>query len=492
MQVSGLSRNFATISRLKHVLHSHTIRSFVGNSFHPKLISLAIGTPDHVRAWIQGKTECFFGVASPDDVRQGYISFRQTIENNLKMSGRSTQTTIVPEPYRHINYRNLVMSPVKKPPIAQPIVTQKLPHYLTKEAIDNSNKHRRDQRFDILGKEPLIKFLTDLNLLDYAEQAAVPQWIFFNEEIVQALCTLSADSDALNVYQQELLHHCTYHRIILFLRQLLITIKIADTGFIVCWLAHRPIHVRYLGPSRATNLYLLRLQDTLEILLFKHGGDPVRIQQPLQSSPWYRSMFGFQANPQGVGTERLCAFAIQQERICTITEKPWTHSFVEPGCALWRLSHLLLAAENNVCKEPFANVCHLALGNFPVVLIGGLLQDWCLSICPESARAAHPQLQEAIWQADKLPNHCLLLIHQLETPDASNCERLISLTPTPHNQHPVLPEISVTEQAAACIPTEACIDDCQLMTLKSVWYACTQGEISAKIFHSAKALLHAE
>ena len=492
LQVSGLSRNFATISRLKHVLHSHTIRSFVGNSFHPKLVSLAIGTPDHVRAWIQGKTECFFGVASPDDVRQGYVSFRQTIENNLKMSGRSTQTAIVPEPYRHINYRNLVMSPVKKPSIAQPIVTQKLPHYLTKEAIDNSNKDRRDQRFDILGKEPLIKFLTDLNLLDYAEQAAVPQWIFFNEEIVQALCTLSADSDALNVYRQELLHHCTYHRIILFLRQLLTTIKIADTGFVVCWLAHQPIHVRYLGPSRATNLYLLRLHDTLEILLFKYGGDPVRIRQPLQSSPWYRSMFGFQANPQGVGTEHLCAFAIQQERICTITEKPWTHSFVEPGCALWRLSHLLLAAENNVRKEPFANVCHLALGNFPVILIGGLLQDWCLSICPESARAAHPQLQEAIWQADKLPNHCLLLIHQLETPDASNCERLISLTPTPHNQHPVLPVISVTEQTAAYIPTEACIDDCRLMTLKSVWYACAQGEISAKIFHSAKALIHAE
>ena len=492
LQVSGLSRNFATISRLKHVLHSQTIRSFVGNSFHPKLISLAIGTPDHVRAWIQGKTECFFGVASPDDVRQGYVSFRQTIENNLKMSGRSTQTTIVPEPYRHINYRSLVMSPVARPPIAQPIVTQKLPHYLTKEAIDNSNNDRREQRFDILGKEPLIKFLTDLHLLDYAEQAAVPQWIFFNEEIVQALCTLSVNSDALNTYRQELLHHCTYHRITLFLRQLLITIKTADTGFIVCWLAHQPIHMRYLGPSRATHLYLLCLHDTLEILLFKYGGEPVRICQPSQSSSWYRSMFGFQTNPQGVGTEHLCAFAIQQERICTITEKPWAHSFVEPGCALWRLSHLLLAAENRVCKEPFANVCHLALGSFPVILIGGLLQDWCLSICPESARAAHPRLQENIWQTDKLPNFCLLLIHQLEAPDTSNCERLISLTPTPHTPHPVLPATSATEQAAIHIPTEACIDDCQLMTLKSVWYVCTQGEISAKIFHRAKALIHPE
>ena len=140
------------------------------------------------------------------------------------------------------------MSPVKRPPIAQPIVTQKLPHYLTKEAIDNNNKDRREQRFDILGKEPLIRFLTDLNLLDYVEQAAVPQWIFFNEEIVQALCTLSVNSDALNTYRQELLHHCTYHRITLFLRQLLITIKSADTGFIICWLAHQPIHIRSSRP----------------------------------------------------------------------------------------------------------------------------------------------------------------------------------------------------------------------------------------------------
>ena len=203
-------------------------------------------------------------------------------------------------------------------------------------------------------------------------------------------------------------------------------------------------------------------------------------------------MFGFQTNPQGVGTEHLRAFAIQQERICTITEKPWSRSFVEPGCALWRLSHLLLAAENQVCKEPLANVCHLVLGNFPVILIGGFFQDWCLSICPDSARAAHPRLQENIWRTDRTPNLCLLLIHQLEAPDVSNNERLISLTPTPHAPHPTLPAISATEQAAAQIPTEACIDDCRLMTLKSVWYVCTQGEISAKLFHRAKALLHAE
>ena len=90
-------------------------------------------------------------------------------------TGRNTQVTIVPEPYRHINYRQLVMSPTNKPPIAQSIVAQKLPYYLTKEAIDNTNKDRREKRLDILGKEPLIQFIKDLHLFDYAEQAAVPQ-----------------------------------------------------------------------------------------------------------------------------------------------------------------------------------------------------------------------------------------------------------------------------------------------------------------------------
>ena len=492
LQVSGLSRNFGNISRLKHILHSQTIRSFVGNSFHPKLISIAIGTSDHVRAWIQGRTECFFGVASPDNVRQGYITFKQAIESNLKSMSKNAQVNIAPEPYRHIDYRQLVMSPTHKPPIAQPIVAQKLPYYLTEEAIDNANKDRREKRLDIFGKEPLIHFMKDLHLFDYVEQAAVPQWIFVDEEIAQALCTLSAHVAALDVYKQELLHYRSYHRVILFLRRLLSATKAADTGFVICWQAHQPLHIRYLGPSRVKHLYLLRLRDTLEILLFKHGGGSLRIRQPSQSSPWYRSMFGFQTDPQGVGTEHLCVFALQQERICTITEKPWTHSLAEPGCALWRLSHCLLAEEGRVCKEPFANVCHLLLGNFPVIIIGGLLQDWCLSICPQSARAAYPQLQSNIWQTDQVPKLCLLLIHQTDKSKDESYEQLLTLTPTQHTLHPALPTADIIEQAAAKIPAEACIDDCQLMTLPSGYYACTQEEISAKLFCRAKALLLGE
>ena len=400
LRVSGLSRNFANITTLKHMLHSQTIRSFVGNSFHPKLISLAIGTTEQVNAWIQGRTDCFFGVASPDEVRKGYIVFRQAIEDNLKLKGRNTQVTIVPEPYRHINFRQLVMAPTNRPSVAQPIVAQTLPHYLTKEAVDKANKDRKEKRLDILGTKPLRQFLQDINLSVYVEQAAVPQCIFVDEEIVQALCSLSEYPDTLNTYRQELLQHRSYHRIVLFLCRLLSTIRIADTGFIICWSIHQPVHIRYLGPSQVKHLYLLRLRDSLEILLFKYGGDCLRIRQPSQSSSFYRSMFGFQTDVQGVGTNHLCAFALQQERVCTITKQLWKHSFVEPGCALWRLSYCLLVEEDKVCKEPFANVCHILLGKFPVILVGGLLKDGCLSICPQCARAAYPHIQSSVWQAN--------------------------------------------------------------------------------------------
>ena len=474
------------------MLHSQTIRSFVGNSFHPKLISLAIGTSEHIRAWIQGRADCFFGVAAPDEVRKSYISFKQAIEENLKLKGRNTQVTIVPEPYRHINYRQLVMAPTNKPPVAQPIVAQKLPYYLTKDAVDNAMDERKEKRLDILGKKPLRQFLTDVNLFDYAEQAAVPQWIFVDEEILQALCSLSIPTPALATYQQELLQHRSYHRVVLFLRCLLSTSKNTDTGFIICWLIHQPVHIRYLGPSRVKHLYLLRLRDTLEILLFKYGGESLRIRQPLTPTPLYRSMFGFQTDLHGAGSQHLCAFALQQEHICTVTERPWQHSIVEPGCALWRLSHSLLAAENKVCKEPFANACHHILGKFPIVLIGGLLKDWCLSICPQSARAAHPQIQSDIWNADQAPDLCLLIIHQTAIADTENCANIVTLVPTQRSPPPILPIETAAQQAAAKIPVDVCIDDCHQMTLPSGWYACTQGEISAIIFRRAQALLQIE
>lgn len=73
-QVSGLSNNCANITKLKHLLSSQTIRSFVGNSFHPKLISIAIGLPADIQAWAKGKLESVTNIATADCKKQLFVA----------------------------------------------------------------------------------------------------------------------------------------------------------------------------------------------------------------------------------------------------------------------------------------------------------------------------------------------------------------------------------------------------------------------------------
>ena len=114
LQVSGLSQNFARVNKFSYLLTSRTIRSFVGNSFHPKLVSIAIGTPEDLQEWVRGRRPCITNIAHPDTVRKYYIQLRQEIINSLERIKHSPKSALEPEPYRHLDYRALVMSPSRE------------------------------------------------------------------------------------------------------------------------------------------------------------------------------------------------------------------------------------------------------------------------------------------------------------------------------------------------------------------------------------------
>ena len=136
LQISGLSQNFASIKKFSYLLTSRTIRSFVGNSFHPKLVSIAIGTPEDLKEWVRGRQPSITNIAHPDTVtvRKYYIQFRQDVIKSLERIKHTPKTDLEPEPYRHIDYRALVMSPLDKPIVAQPTVGNIPPPYLTKKS----------------------------------------------------------------------------------------------------------------------------------------------------------------------------------------------------------------------------------------------------------------------------------------------------------------------------------------------------------------------
>ena len=243
----------------------------------------------------------------------------------------------------------------------------------------------------------------------------------------------------------------------LFLRCVLGSAKNTDTGFVIFWTVHQPIHVRYIGPDLAKHLYLLRLHDSLEIMLLKFGGEAINTRQPTIPNSTYKSMFGYQVTCVCTIAPSLCALALQRGPICTIVEKPWQYSIVEPGCALWRVSHCVLAEAGTVCQEPLANVCHLTLGRLPVLIVGGKLEDWCLSICPSSAQAVYPRTQSAIWA----PEHCVLLIYQITYVETESYERIATLSPDQQKPSLSLPPETAVCQAAEQLHVEACIDACQ-------------------------------
>ena len=121
----------------------------------------------------------------------------------------------------------------------------------------------------------------------------------------------------------------------LFLR--CVSTKDGLTGFVVIWTVYQPLHVRYIGPQRVEHIYLLRLHDSLEVMLFKYGGDAVSIRQPAEHNPTYKAMFGYRNAIVTATASCLCAIALQQGPICIVTEMPCFYGLVEPGCALWRL-----------------------------------------------------------------------------------------------------------------------------------------------------------
>lgn len=113
--------------------NSQTIRSFVGNSFHPKLISIALGTPTDMQAWVKGLRPSTANIVDPITVRKNYLLLKQAIEREFAKRKYTPTSTLVQEPYRHHDFRALVMSPIDAPQVAQPTIGNLPPPYLTKD-----------------------------------------------------------------------------------------------------------------------------------------------------------------------------------------------------------------------------------------------------------------------------------------------------------------------------------------------------------------------
>ena len=222
------------------------MRSFVGNSFHPRLISLAIGSAEDLQAWVQGRFPSITKIPDPTTVRKNYVRFRQTIVDAFARKNYTPKSALVEEPYRHIDYRALVMSPLEAPKVAQPTVGNILPVYLTRDVVQADLHKDAETRLRVIGTSHFFRFLGHSQLLPITHELAVPQWLPFTGEVADSLMH-DCNPLLLSAYLRGLFAYPTLPRTILFLRSLVISNTAETDGYIVVSHRYSPCQIHTLG-----------------------------------------------------------------------------------------------------------------------------------------------------------------------------------------------------------------------------------------------------
>ena len=489
LQVSGLSQNFACVKKFGYLLTSRAIRSFVGNSFHPKLISIAIGTSEDLKEWVQGRQPSTTNIAHPDTVRKYYIQFRQDIVNSLERIKHSPKSVLEPEPYRHIDYRALVMSPLDKPSVAQPTVGNIPPPYLTKEAIQGDQRNQATSRLKAIGTPQFLAFLEQAGLSKYLSYIAVPQWLPFTSSIADALGRASL-APLLAAYQQGLFSQKVLARVLLFLRSIAGSCPICETGFFVVDYKLNPLHIHYIGAPEAVNVYLIRLKETLDIMIFKYGGQPLPIRACAVSCNEYTVQYSYSAPFFTNVVESVVGLAIQKGTRTWFVEAPFLHTFQEPGCALWRLAQGALAQANNFDSNPFVNHCHRVLAQLPLILVEGNIKEHQLHALASTAQALCPVEQSSIWSANVPYAYCILLLCQTTLARASSeFDYLATLGNADQDPETALPEEQDVRAFGKQIFQDTAVDKCSSLTVENGVYVCIYGEPARVVFQRAQAHL---
>ena len=133
LRLSGLENHWTMVdiedaNRLPHSL----IRDMCGNSFHPSLISSALGSDDVLKRWIQGEGGSTTVVADQSRVHALYSELAQLIKQKGLELHKDVDIPVVEELRRYPSVEG-VSGQIPLPSIAQPVLPVKLSIELSKD-----------------------------------------------------------------------------------------------------------------------------------------------------------------------------------------------------------------------------------------------------------------------------------------------------------------------------------------------------------------------
>lgn len=198
-----------------HLLDDEAVLSIAGNSFHPKLISAALGTREENLDWIQGKFSTTVTVLDPVTIRTQFADYLANVRNLIR--GFNIKKRITETPYRNIPI-DIVISRVAPPTVGPHTLAFAIPYSLSKRVLQQQFQRKRQQRLDSIG--PSARALEYLQLQTIIEGWRVAQFMFTTTLMHMFVTHLFPMSARINrahhlLSQNSILQKCMAFKIIL-------------------------------------------------------------------------------------------------------------------------------------------------------------------------------------------------------------------------------------------------------------------------------------
>ena len=171
--IAGIHFCFSEARNLSYLARDFVILSAVGNSFHPDLISMALGTTDQIHRWLSGLEQDVLQVVSPDQVVKAFPAYLTAIDRSIK--GKTINKSIIRTPYRNLIYNISILRVTEAPKILPLQIYPCIPKQLQLPAIQTKVKELEKRRIRAIGPE-VVHVLSQTSLSNLVDLWYAPQY----------------------------------------------------------------------------------------------------------------------------------------------------------------------------------------------------------------------------------------------------------------------------------------------------------------------------
>ena len=272
-KLAGLESILTTERHGTSLLTEQVVRDFCGNSFHPSLISAALGTDDQLQQWVQGTNDAQPCATELPCVKDAYAKYRHLLQLVIEQASNKgyqlkSDRIDFEAKWQHLAPKTATV-PVQPPAIRQPMVFSFLQG---SKAIDE--QRTRAAKSIHYGDEEFYSCLDQYGLDWLRESAHTYENITLSAHMMQLAVQngigCRTESQEIRVKHAQLLQQYTANERLKAIEQLFVVLQIATLsslhqfpfGFLIWAPKVMQPPMVYVGAQRPCLIFLILSQET--------------------------------------------------------------------------------------------------------------------------------------------------------------------------------------------------------------------------------------